>query len=207
MSQGRLMEQPKKKRTKTKDKLLALSKEESDKIGLQVIQIMEGELKSKVNSYIYKYEKSCKNVWGWEREDVKQYITEVIWKGVVTFSPEKKIPLKGYLSTILYYQMGNLSKTLQSKRNALTKLYCPEELFDAEETTIDNSSEDWHNYMRSFGVLKGKLTPLEKKILSAHLLGDLDLRQTQKHFNLKREEVLNILMNMRDKMEQVIQGE
>lgn len=194
----------KNKRTKTRDKLLSLSREESNRIGLEVQKLMTGDMKYLVNKYMFRYRNSVKSTWGWNDDDLHQHIMIILWKGVATFDAEKNIKMTTYLSTILYYQMGNLSKSIQNPKNSLSKFYCPEEIYDTENMTDFTTAEDWSIYAQSFGVLMGSMSQNEMKVLVAHLLDGLSLTQMQKKFKMKRPDLVGIIKSLTNKMEYYI---
>lgn len=194
----------KKKRTKTKDKLLKISKERMDEIGIEVDRLMKNEMKYLTNKYIFKYRNSTASVFGWNEDDLRQHIMIILWKGVATFDKTKKVALTTYLSTILYYQMGNLSKSCQNQKNSMSKMYCPEDLYDSEFTTDFSSSEDWLRYSQQFSILMDRMNSLEKKVLVSHLLRDESITQMQKRLKIPRPNIVSSLKSLKDKMESIL---
>jgi DNA-directed RNA polymerase specialized sigma subunit len=190
-----------KKRTKTKDALLLVSKEDMDDIGLTVKNLMEDEMSFLVNKYIYKYKNATASTFGWTEDDLRQHIMIILWKGVVTYNPDKNVKLTTYLSTILYYQMGNLSKSCQNKKNSMSKLYCPDDLYDSEEITIFENAEDWSIYSQQFKILMDKMTKGEMKVLVHHLLKDQSISKMQKSLKMNRVDIISNLKSLKSKME------
>lgn len=188
------------KRTKTKDRLLSLSKQESDKLGLEVHNLMQNELSYLVNKYVYKYRNATASTFGWTEDDLRQHIMIILWKGAATFDSSKKVKKTTYLSTILYYQMGNLSKSCQNQKNSNSKLYCPEDLYDSEYTTDFNCPEDWSVYSQQFKILMDKMTKLETKVLVAHLLRGDSVTQMQKKLKVPRPEIVSAIKSLTNKM-------
>lgn len=195
------MEPKKPKRTKTNDKLLSLTKEESDKIGVEVVRLMDNEMSYLVNKYMFRYRNATSSTFGWTDDDLRQHIMIILWKGVATFDPTKKVKMTTYLSTILYYQMGNLSKRCQNDKNSLSKLYCPEDLYDSEETIDPNSTEDWSAYAQNFSILMERMSTLETKVLVSHLLRGESITRMQKSFKVKRPELISAIKSLKEKME------
>jgi len=190
-----------KKRTKTRDTLLSYSKEDMDKIGIQVKLLMENEMNYLVNKYIYKYKNATASTFGWNEDDLHQHIMIILWKGAATFDPTKNVKLTTYLSTMLYYQMGNLSKSCQNQKNSMSKLYCPEDLYESEHTTDFNNAEDWSVYAQQFKILMNKMTKLETKVLVSHLLKGESITQMQKTLSMKRPDIIHNIKSLKDKME------
>lgn len=188
-------------RTKTKDRLLSLTKEESDLIGIEVERLVKNEMSYIVNLYINKYKKAVFDTFGWEKDDLLQHIRIVMWKGVATFDPEMKFKMTTYLSKMLYYQMGNLSKACQNKKNSNSKLYCPGELFDSEEIIDYDSAEDWAIYSRKFKVLLTKLSKRDMKVLVSHLVYGHSMADMETKYGFKKTEIVASLKRIKEKME------
>lgn len=100
--------------------------------------------------------------------------------------------------------MGNLSKSCQNKKNSLSKLYCPEDLYDSEYTTEFTSAEDWSIYAQQFKILMDKMTKPESKVLVAHLLKGESITQMQKSTKLKRPEIISNIKSLKEKMERYL---
>lgn len=188
-------------RTKTKDALLSLSEEEKNKVGVEVERLIKGEMSYIVNKYINQYKRAAFETFGWEKDDLLQHIRIILWKGVVTFDPSKNFKMTTYLSKMLYYQMGNFSKTCQNKKNSQSKLYCPGILFDSEEIIDMNSAEDWALYVRKFKVLMTKLSKKDMKVLVSHLLYGHSLIEMEEKLGLKKSEIISSLKRIKEKME------
>jgi len=203
MSQGRQM-MTKKKRTKTRDILLSIPKEEMDKIGLEVERLMNNEMSFIVNKYIFKYKKATAAVFGWNESDLRQHIMIILWKGVATFDNTKNTKITTYLSAILYYRMGNLSKSCQNQKNSMSRLYFSEELYSDESLMDLNSSEDWLIYSQQFKILMGRITKDEKRVLIAHLLDGQSLTEMQETLKMKRLAVVSNLKSLKEKMEKYL---
>lgn len=189
-----------KKRTKTRDKLLSIPKDEMDKLGIEVARLMENEMSFLVNKYMYKYRNSTASTFGWNEDDLRQHIMIILWKGAATYDPARKVKLTTYLSTMLYYQMGNLSKSIQNDKNTNSKLYCPEDLYDSPHTTDYIDGEQWASYSMQFKILMDKMTGLETKVLTAHLLNGDSITQMQKNLKLKRPEIISAVKSLKGKM-------
>lgn len=196
------MARKKKKRTKTLDRLLSLSDERKNEIGILIEQMMKNELSYICYSYVQKYKSAVRDTFGWDEDDLKQYIREVLWKGIATYDPdhEKGSKLKTFLSTILYYQMGNLSKRCQNKKNSMSKLYCADTLFDVDETIDSTTGEDWLNYRQNFKILIGNLSKVESKILVLHLVEGCSIEVMQKKLNIDRPTVVGSILSIKKKM-------
>lgn len=189
-----------KKRTKTKDKVLSLSKEESDLIGIKVYNLMKTDLKFIVNKYVMSYRSACKNILGWDDEDIKQYIAEILWKGVATFDDLKNVKLTTYLSAILYYQMANLSKSLQKKKRYTNTVLTEETLKRAEEAVDETTTEDWIQHRNKFSVLLGNISKKETNVLILHLLNGFSVEEMKKELKLPRTEIISILKGINEKL-------
>jgi RNA polymerase sigma factor (sigma-70 family) len=188
-------------RTKTKDALLSLSAEESNLVGIEVERLIKDEMSYIVNHYINKYRRAAFETFGWEKEDLLQHIRIILWKGVVTFDPSRNFKMTTYLSRMLYYQMGNFSKTCQNKKNSQSKLYCPGILFDSEEIIDLNSAEDWALYVRKFKIILTKLSKKDMKILVSHLAYGHSISEMEEKFGFKKSEIVASLKRIKEKME------
>lgn len=190
-----------KKRTKTKDKLLSFSAEERDKLGIEVARMMDNEMSYLVNKYMGKYRSSTASTFGWTDDDLRQHIMIILWKGAATFDPKKKVKMTTYLSTMLYYQMGNLSKSIQNDKNSNSKLYCSDDLYDNEFTTDLNNAEEWNIYSQQFKILMDKMSKVEQKILISHLLSGESITQMQKKLKMQRSDIIASIKSLKGKME------
>jgi RNA polymerase sigma factor (sigma-70 family) len=188
-------------RTKTKDALMSLSPEESSAVGLEVERLIKNEMSYIVNRYLNKYKAAAFSTFGWEKEDLLQHIRIILWKGVVTFDASMNFKMTTYLSKILYYQMGNFSKTCQNKKNSQSKLYCPSVLFESEEIIDFNSAEDWAVYSRKFKVLLTKLSKKDMKILVSYLIYGHSISDMETKLNIKKPEVVAALKRIKEKMD------
>ncbi len=190
-------------RNKTRNALLALSEAESNKIGLEVERLIHNEMSFIVNKYIYKYKNAAADTFGWDSDDLLQHIRILMWRGVATFNPERKLKMTTYLSSILYYQMGNLSKKISSKKNSQSKLYCPEVFFDSDEMIDFTTAEDWLLYARKFEHLIGKLTDLETKVLVQHLIYGHTLSDMETKLSVKKIDLIKSIKVIKIKMESI----
>ena len=172
-----------------------------EELGLKVESLISRELSYIVNRYISRYTYAVKNTFGWDEDDLLQYIRLALWKGVATYDPTKKAKEVTYLSRILEYAFANLAKKCNTKKHSLSKLYFPDQIFITEELTIDETAEDWLQYMRSFSAIKDKISKVEMKILVKHLLMDQDIKDIANDLDLKRSDVISIIKNIRSKME------
>ena len=189
------------KRTKTKDKLQSIPKEEMDRLGLEVERLMNNEMSYLVKKYFYKYRNATASTFGWTDEDLKQHIMIILWKGVATYDESKNAKMTTYLSKILFYQMANLSKKCQSLKSSKTKMYCPEDLYDSELTTDFTTSEDWTLYSQQFEILMDRMTKLETKVLLSHLMNGESITQMQKKLKVKRPELIGAIKSLKEKMD------
>jgi RNA polymerase sigma factor (sigma-70 family) len=188
-------------RTKTKDALLSLSEEESNQAGLEVERLIKGEMSYIVNKYLNQYKRAAFETFGWDKDDLMQHIRIIMWKGVVTFEADRGFKVTTYLSKMLYYQMGNFSKTCQNKKNSQSKLYCPGELFSSEEIIDFNSAEDWAIYAKKFKVILTKIGKKDRKILIAHLIYGFSIAEMEEKLSIKKNEVVASLKRIKEKME------
>lgn len=194
----------KEKRTKTKDKVLSLSKEESDLIGIKVFHLMKTDLKYIVNKYVMSYRVACRNILGWDDEDIRQHMAEILWKGVATFDESKNFKLTTYLSAILYYQMANLSKSLQKKKRYTNTVLTEETLKRAEEAVDESTTEDWVQHRNKFSILLGNITKKETNVLILHLLNGFTVEEMKKELKLPRTEIVSILKGMNEKIKMAL---
>jgi DNA-directed RNA polymerase specialized sigma24 family protein len=188
-------------RNKTKNVLLALSEVETNRIGIEVERLIKNEMSFIVNKYVYKYKNATFETFGWDTDDLLQHIRVLMWRGVATFNPERKLKMTTYLSSILYYQMGNLSKKISSKKNSQSKLYCPEVFYDSEEMIDFTTAEDWLLYARKFEHLVGRLTDLETKVLVMHLIYGHTLDEMEEKLSVKRVDLIKSIKVIKVKME------
>lgn len=188
-------------RTKTRDALLALTEEESNKVGIEVERLIKDEMSYIVNKYVNQYKRAAFETFGWEKDDLFQHIRIILWKGVVTFEPNKGFKMTTYLSKMLYYQMGNFSKTCQNKKNSQSKLYCPGELFAADEIIDFNSAEDWAIYTKQFKILLTKLGKKDMKVLVSHLAYGHSIAEMEEKLKIKKSEIVASLKRIKEKME------
>lgn len=190
------------KRNKTRNVLLSLSEEEKNNIGLEVERLIKNEMSYIVNSYVKKYKHATAETFGWETDDLMQHIRIILWKGVATFKPEMNFKITTYLSKMLYYQMGNLSKTCQSEKNSQTKLFFPGELFESEEIIDFNSAEDWALYARKFKHVLTKLSKKDMKIIVCHLVYGFSIQEIEQKTNFSKQEIVSSIKRIKEKMEQ-----
>lgn len=188
-------------RNKTKNVLLALSELETNRIGMEVERLIKNEMSFIVNKYVYKYKNATFETFGWDTDDLLQHIRVLMWRGVATFNPERKLKMTTYLSSILYYQMGNLSKKISSKKNSQSKLYCPEIFYDSEEMIDFTTAEDWLLYAKKFEHLVGRLTDLETKVLVMHLIYGHTLDEMEEKLTVKRIDLIKSIKVIKVKME------
>jgi DNA-directed RNA polymerase specialized sigma subunit len=193
------------KRTKTVDKLLSLSTERSNEIGIEVYRLMEHELKYIVSFYVYRYRNTVESVFGWDEDDLRQHIATILWKGVATFDPSKNIKMTTYLSGILFYQMGNLSYTIQNKKHSSLKIVFPDQLYDTTAMIDFTSSEDWASYTQSFKILMGKMSELEMKVLVSHLLKGDSISTMQQDFKVNKQDIVSAIKSLTHKMKNCIE--
>lgn len=188
-------------RNKTRNVLLSFSDEERDRLGLETERLIKNEMSYIVNKYIYSYQQAAMNTFGWDKDDLTQYIRVVLYKGVATYSPDKKVKMTSYLSAILYYQMGNLSVKIQNKKNSNSKLYCPEVFYESEEMIDFTTAEDWLIYVRKFEGILERLTSTEKKVLIYHLIYGHTLGQLEVKLKIPRSDIVKSLKTLKKKVE------
>ena len=172
-----------------------------DELGYKVESLIKGDLSYIVNKYITRYSYAVQSTFGWEEEDLMQYIKMALWKGVATYDPTKKAKEVTYLSRILEYAFANLAKKCNTKKHSYSKLFFPDQLFITEEIMIEETAEDWMHYARSFSAIKDLISKEEMKVLVKHLLMDQDIMQIANDLKLKRSDVIRIIKNLRSKME------
>lgn len=195
----------KKKRTKTKDRLLAISKNESDAIGIKVFSLMKNELNYIVNMYVLRYKQACLNIYGWDEEDIRQHIAQILWKGVATFDVGKNVKITTYLSAILHHQMANLSKSLQRKKRYTKTQLTEEALKQAEEAVEETTTEDWIIYRNKFSNLMGQINKKETSVLVLYLINGMTVDEMKQELNIPRTEVISILKTIDSKLKEVLE--
>jgi len=194
------MIQQKKKRTKTIDKLQSLTEVQKNEIGLKIEELINSDLSYIVNLYLRKYKNATFNTFGWDKDDLLQHIRIIMFKAVATYEGNKNAKLTTYVSRILYYQMANLSKKCQSKKNLLSQIYCPEVLFDSEELTNFDNGESWTEYTQSFKILQDNLTSRETKVLLRYLAFGDSITKMMEVLKLDRPTVVGSLKTIKLKM-------
>lgn len=190
------------KRDRTIKVLMSLTRQQSNELGLQVEKLIKNEMSYIVNKYVRQYRSAALDTFGWTSDDLMQHIRLILFKGMATFDPSKNFKITTYLSTILYYQMGNFSKTCQSNKNSNSKIYCPETLHPADEITTKETAEDWYSYMESFKILMGKLNEREKQILYLHLVDDYSIGEMETETKIPRAEIVGIIKSLKVKINQ-----
>lgn len=188
------------KRNRTITVLMSLTRQQSNELGLQVEKLIKNEMSYIVNKYVRQYRSAAQETFGWTTDDLMQHIRLILFKGMATFDPSKNFKITTYLSTILYYQMGNFSKTCQSNKNSNSKIYCPETLHPADETTTKETAEDWYAYMESFKILMGRLSEGEKKILYLHLVDDHSIGEMEAETKMPRAEIVGHIKSLKLKI-------
>lgn len=194
------------KRNKTKTRLLSLSEEEKNEVGLQVELAMKKEMAYLVNLLVRNYEKAVAETFGWDREDLMQYVRISLWKGLATFDASLGYRRITYLSNILNKDFLNLSKKCKTKKHSLSKLYCPEELFAVEEIIFKETGEDWVRYAQSFSILLGSVNRLEQKIMVRYLIYGDNVEELCVSMKLKRSEVIGIIKDIKERVSIVMGG-
>ena len=154
--------------------------------------------------YILRFTKATFETFGWDRDDLLQHVRVILWKGIATFDPKKNIKVETYLSSCLYYQFLNLSKKCKRFKYSLSKLYCPEVLFESDENIEHETAEDWYRYVQSFSLILNKLNELERKVLARYFNGE-NLALIGKTVGLKRVEIVSILKDIREQMQEDLQ--
>lgn len=188
-------------RDKTRIALSSLSNEERDRLGLETERLIKNEMSYIVNSYIYRYQHAAANTLGWDKDDLLQYIRMVLYTGVVTFSPDKQVKMTSYLSTILWYQMGNLSIKIQNKKNSNSKMVFVETLYESEDMIDFTTSEDWLIYARKFERIIDRLTSVEQKLLVYHLIYGHTIGELEEKTGASKIEIVKALKTLKVKIE------
>jgi RNA polymerase sigma factor (sigma-70 family) len=195
------------KRDKTKKVLLSLSREQANAIGLKVEELMKSSLNFIVNKYVRQYSSAAEETFGWTDDDLRQHIRIILWKGMATFDPSKNFKVTTYLSTILYYQMGNFSKTCQSNKNSNSKMYCPETLYPNEDVVDHQTPESWHSYVESFSLFMSQMSDDEKSVLMAHMVDGLSLQEMEVKMKMTRPQVVALIKNVKQKINDYLKGD
>lgn len=188
-------------RNKTIKRLQALSEEEKNRLGNELDRLLKKEMSYIVNYYVCNYSTAAKEVLGWDKEDLLQHIRIILWKGIVTFNPSTGFKVTSYLSKILYYQMGNLSKKIQSKKNVNLKIIFPDEIYETKENVEAYFGEDWISYMMKFQNICNTLNDVEKKVLVSHLIYDISIEDIMIKYSLKRIDVIKALREIKLRVE------
>lgn len=184
---------------------MALTPQQSNELGLQVEVLIKTDLNYIVNKYVRQYRSAAHETFGWTQDDLMQHIRIILWKGLATFDPSKNFKITTYLSTILYYQMGNFSKSCQSTKNSNSKLYCPEVLHITDDLITHETAEDWACYAQSFKLLMSKLNIKEKEVLYCHLVSGASIADMEKKLRVSRTEVVAIIKTIKIKMTEVVE--
>jgi len=190
-----------KKQSKVAKAISSLSKEESDKIGMEVASIMKNELQF----LVYLYTKSCrllvKDTCGWEQEDLHQYMMECLWKGLATYDYSKKIKKNTYLSVIFKNSMANLIKSCNLDKRKYTRLYCPEVMIETKDDCNEMTGEDWVIYQSTFKSVITNMTEKEKKVMAYHLAYGMSIAEICKKTKMKKITVVKTIKDVRERME------
>lgn len=192
--------------SKTKQRILSLSREEANQVGLKVEALMKKELAYIVNKYVTQYQQAAFETFGWERDDILQHIRVALWKGVATFNPDFGFKIETYLSSILDKTFLNLSRKCKTKKHSLTKLYCPENFYESEETIFQETGEDWVRYAQSFSVLVGSLNQKENKIMVRYLVYGESTNEISKNTKIKKTEVIKLLKNIKSQLQNFMEA-
>lgn len=189
------------KKSKVAKAIAALSREESDRIGMEVAIAMKTDLKF----LVYSYSRSCshlvKDTFGWEQEDLEQHMMEVLWKGLATYDESKRIKKTTYLSVIFKNSMANLIKACNRDKRRLTRLYCPEIMVEDSEQSAQLTGEDWVSYQSTFSSVIGHLSEREKKVMAYHLAYGMSISDICRKTRITKVEVVSIIKMIKDKME------
>ena len=171
--------------------LRAIPDGKREELGLKVEALIKGDLSFIVNKYRMRYSYATQATFGWDEDDLMQYIRMALWKGVATYDPTKRAKETTYLSRILEYAFANLAKKCNTKKHSLSKLYFPDQMFITEELTIDETAEDWLQYARSFAAIKDQITKSEMSAFATKLhdgdyVTELDDDQYKGHVDDRR---------------------
>lgn len=180
--------------------LHSISDERREELGLRIESLIVGDLKYPVNRYLNRYSYATQATFGWDRDDLMQFIRMSIWKGVATFDPTKNAKEVTYICRILDYAFANLAKKCQTKKHSLTKLHFPEQMFITEELMIEETAEDWLHHVQTFSRLKDQITKTEMIVLVKHLLGDQEIMEIAEELGLKKTQVIKIIKDLENKM-------
>lgn len=173
-------------------------------LGVKVETLIHGDLSYIVNRYMGRYSHAVESTFGWDHDDLMQYIRMALWKGVATYDAIKGAKEVTYLSRILEYAFANLAKKCSTQKHSMTKLYFPDQLFITEELAIDETAEDWLQYIKSFSAIKDKITKNEMKVLVKYLLMDEGISDISEELNIKRSDISKIIKSLKYKMESTL---
>ncbi len=187
-------------RRKTKNKLLSLTDKEKYEIGIEMERLINNELSYIVNRHINSYKKAACDTFGWDRDDLLQYVRESVWKGLATFDRSLGYKVETYICSILSRSFFNLSKKCKTKKHSMTKMFCPDELFETEEMMFHDTGEDWVRYGQSFGVLLGNMEVKEQKIMVLYLVHGKDITEMSEELKIKRTEVVRNIKTLKQKI-------
>lgn len=135
-------------------KLSSMTQEEHNAIGREIEVLLNGKMKYITQKYIRQFQNTAQETFGWNRDDLLQHVRIAMWRGLATFDASKGFQKQTYLSTILFHFFMSLSKKTRSKKNALTKLYCVDEVYGANTSMddIDESQADAMNMVEKIVV-------------------------------------------------------
>ena len=193
-----------KSNNKADKKVLSLSREEADKIGIKVEHLIKNDMRFIVNKYVTSYYKACHETFGWEKEDILQHIRILLWKGVATFEEGKNAKLTTYLSSILNYRMFNLSKKIKRKKYQMCKLDFCESTIENEDMIDFGTPEDWYSYAQNFAVLQSQMNAIEEQVLIGHLIHNSSLSQMEKDLKVKRPMLVAAVKSLKEKMKEYL---
>ena len=159
-----------------------------------------------VNLYLRKYKNAAFNTFGYDQDDLLQHIRIIMFKAVATYDAGKNAKMTTYVSRVLYYQMANFSKKCQSKKNLLSQIYCPEVLFESEETINFNTAQDWAEYAQNFKILQDNLSSRETKVLLRYLAYGDSITKMMGVLSLDRVAVVSSIKSIKSKMKKYMGG-
>lgn len=188
-------------RNKTRTILQNISPEERDRLGLETERLIKTDMNYIVNHYIYRYQHAAVNTLGWDKDDLMNHIRMILYVGVVTFKTDKNVKMTSYLSTILYYQMGNLSIKIQNKKNTNSKMVFVETMYESEDMIDYTTSEDWLVYAMKFEKVIDKLNSVEQKLLVFHLIYGYTMKDLEEKVGASKLEIVKALKTLKHKIE------
>ena len=164
---------------------------------------MSGEMKYLVCSFTRSCQHLVKDTFGWETEDLEQYMLTTLWKGLATYDKDKKIKKVTYLSVIFRNSMSNLIKSCNRDKRKYTRLSCSPDHESIFESEGDIGGEEWMSYQTSFKTVVDALSDKERKIMAYHLAYGMGISEICKKTKLKKTEVVSIIKDIKEKIDEM----